>query len=87
LFLIDDKERHPDPSVEENKEHSKPMPNFKLDNDFLNLFQNEIANLKFSQFPITKDDLMTKQGAVGDKEVEVDKPKTQNGFYDILGLR
>lgn len=84
---LDDRERQQDPSLEESKEHNKPMPNFKLDNDFLNLFQNEIANLKFSQFPITKDDLMTKQPVAADKETENEKPKTQKGFYDILGLR
>jgi hypothetical protein len=47
---------------------------------------NEMANLKFSTFPITKNDLFPKTTAGQQTEIEADRKKVHPGFYNILGL-
>lgn len=71
--------------MEEDKEGVSSQPQLKIDSDFLNFLQNEIPNLKISNFPINKDDLKAKNMLEG--EAEEDREKQQShGFYDILGL-
>ena len=72
--------------MEESKEQESSEPKMKINTDFLNILKDEIPNLKFTSFPVTKDDIKENNEEQNMDTEQNSEQKVNNGFYDILGL-